>query len=141
MGWKGLRTYKALVALNRKMVLPLFSTMKVCGQRAALGRGGSPLALVETGLGGSIGLNPRALAKGWGGKERGPEGGVRDGGAAYSEGHWTLTGSPWLGGGEVKFRRMSRVGGISFTFKLTIPTRRALLILAELLSQQRPGPS
>lgn len=32
-GWKGLRTYKALVALNRKMVLPLFSTMKVCRQR------------------------------------------------------------------------------------------------------------
>lgn len=31
-GWKGLRMYKALVALNRKMVFPLFSTMKVCGR-------------------------------------------------------------------------------------------------------------
>ena len=64
MGWKGLRTYKALVALNRMMVLPLFRTMKVCGWRAALGRVAAPRPLWREAFGGQLlAQSPRTLEK------------------------------------------------------------------------------
>lgn len=117
-----------MVALNRKMVLPLFSTMKVCGQRAASGRGGSPWALMQTGLGGSCwrrALEPRF--RGGAGRREGLQ---------ESEGwgkqHLPQVSGPSLGHHSWSGMRSSLAecqGWVGFslcTFRVPVPARRGL---------------
>ena len=101
MGWKGLRTYKALVALNRKMVLPLFRTMKVCGQRATIGRVAALGPYGEELLGGSCG--PRGLEV-W--QRVGLEDEERACQRGGGTGSWKVSGSShlWLGRDKIEFR-------------------------------------
>lgn len=85
------------MALNRKMVLPLFSTMKVCGQRAALGWGRQPLGHCGDGFWGQLlAQNLKILAEGWGEMKRETEG--LEGSQHIPQVSGPSLGHPWLGG-------------------------------------------
>lgn len=126
------------MALNRKMVLPLFSTMKVCEQRAALGWGSGERPLWREDFGGQLlALSPRTLAKGWGGRKRGKERGGGEGESRLVAPHGVAYGYTGIRSslGEC------HVGWDLVQFQNDRPNKKGpLIILAELFSQQRPGP-
>lgn len=93
------------------MVLPLFRTMKVCGQRATLGRVAALGPYGEELLGGSCGL--RGLEVWQRGRVRGRgEGLTEEWGYRQLEGKWILT--PLAGLGQDQVQGIARLGRFSF---------------------------